>query len=338
MRWLAVIVCLSGCRVGIRDHLEIPARTSNVATLALFADDDAVRRQLRDGLQRDPHIRLLEDDVSPPDHCRWSRTHGAELYTVASGDKLTTYESETCTIVPNANSFAALAERVRETSGHLPEALTVDEEARLVGDRIDGFYAVYRHGKYRGELKRAGEYVTPLYWPMELELGDTLVERGQRRFIEVGVDFVAALWTERSLYQEAAGVGAHVRYYSLDGGLQFGVQADALAPLMYGDNVILVTGEVGWGMRVSPGLLVALNAGVGRANLFEISDVDTPSYEAWALLPSVRVQTFVTTRVHAALDLGLAIFNYGGHPDDYGELIPTRARAPISRITVGIDL
>lgn len=173
---------------------------------------------------------------------------------------------------------------------------------------------------------------------MELELGDRLVERGQRRFIEVGVDFVAALWTERSLYQEAAGLAAHVRCYSLDGGLQLGLQADALAPLMYGDNVILITGEVGWGMRVNPGLLIALNAGVGRAHLFTISDVDTPSYDAWVLLPSVRVQTFVTTRVHASLDLGLAIFSYGGHLDDYGELHPTKARAPISRITVGIDL
>lgn len=40
------------------------------------------------------------------------------------------------------------------------DKVTVDNEGRLLGPAPDGYYAVYRHGKYRGELKRAGEYVT----------------------------------------------------------------------------------------------------------------------------------------------------------------------------------
>lgn len=250
--------------------------------------------------------------------------HTAASYT------LTTYESATCKPIPQLEAkfsarvggeeeqsrpeaLATLAERVRAKSLQLPEQVTIDSEGRIVGDAPDGFYAVYRQGKYRGYVERRGEYLTPRYFPMELQPGDTLVQRGRRKFAELAFDLTAS----RLDGKFAAGPGVHLRHYALDGGFQVGLGADAL--LGSGSQMNLLNGELGYGVPIAPGFLASANVSFGFAIRIDgdVSKTDP------AITPMLRLQTFLTTWWFVAVEAGVLISD---------------EKAPISRVTVGFDL
>jgi hypothetical protein len=246
---------------------------------------------------------------------------------------LTTYDTATCKPVPQLDAkfsalaggdeeqskpeaLANLAERVRAQSKQLPDQITLDAEGRIVGDARDGFYAVYRQGEYRGYVERRGEYLTPRYFPMELQPGDTLVERGRRKFLELAFDFTASRVADRF----ATGGGMHLRHYKLDGGFQFGIGVDGLVA-SGGRTLKLITGELGYGLPIAPGFVASANVGFGWAirTVTEFSKGETDD----ALTPMLRVQAFLTTWWFVAVEAGVIL---------------SEERSPISRITAGFDL
>lgn len=366
----------------------VPARRSNVTTLALFAKDDTAKGLAREVLARDSHITLVEGDAPDSEQCSWAAAHGAELYAVAYVDAgysssfqctkysgglldkheecvdghetdqhtsasytLTTYDAATCKEVPRLTAkfsarapgeeeqskpeaLANLTERVRMKSEALPDQVTIDEQGRLAGDAHDGFYALYRNGQYRGYVKRHGESVTPMYWPMEVEPGDTLVERGRRKFLELAFDFTASK-IEGAF---AAGAGVHLRHYSLDGGFQFGVGADWFTKSADNGTMTLVQGEVGWGIPIVPGVVMSANLAMGRATLSKDGlgeNGNGVADAALAVTPLIRVETFLATWFFVAVDAGVLVTGDFELPT---VVAPISQRAAISRITAGFDL
>lgn len=218
-------------------------------------------------------------------------------------------------------------------------AVTINANGEVVGNARDGYYALYRKRKYRGDVERSGEFLKPMYSFVDIEPGDVLAETEHRRFVETGVDFVTTRFNDNSKQRWMAGAGLHLRYYSLAGGLQLGVQAAAVTPLRPGaaSSVVFVTPQLGWGVSIGHGLVLSANVGVGRAMVLYSFD-GSRDYEVNFVEPSFRLQASLTTWLYATLDAGVAIFEYGGRVDDFGILIPYEVRAPISRITAGFDL
>ncbi len=370
MRALAALLFLVGCRFSWGTHLGVPARPSNVTTLALFAKDGAAKNLAKEVLSRDPHIALLDADAPDAEQCRWAAAHGAQMYAVAYVDagydstfkctkteggiltkheecvdgyetnqhtsasySLTTYDAATCKEIPRLTArfsatalgeeaqskpeaLATLAERVRMKSQALPDQVTIDAQGRLVGDAHDGFYAVFRAGQYRGYVRRDGDDLTPMYCCFEPQPGDTLVERGRRKFLEFALDVTASRTDSRF----AMGGGAHLRHYKLDGGFQWGIGADGL--VASGDrNLKLVTAELGWGLPIAPGFVASANLGVGWAVHYDGDNIKSETESAFT--PMLRVQTFLTTFVFVSMEAGV-LFADGP--------------APISRVTAGFDL
>jgi hypothetical protein len=246
---------------------------------------------------------------------------------------LTTYDATTCKEIPRLTArfsarapgeeeqskpeaLATLAERVRMQSQALPDQVKLDEQGRLVGDAHDGFYAVFRAGQYRGYVRRDGDDLTPMYCCFEPEPGDTLVERGRRKFLELALDFSASRVSSRFM----AGGGLHLRHYKLDGGFQFGFGADGMAG---SDSRMLklITAELGWGIPIAPGFVASANLGFGWAirYAFEFSKGETDD----ALTPMLRVTTFLTTFIWVSMEAGV---------------IFSEERSPVSRISAGFDL
>ena len=246
---------------------------------------------------------------------------------------LTTYDASTCKEIPRLTArfsatalgeeeqskpeaLATLAERVRMKSQALPDQVTIDAQGRLVGDAHDGFYAVFRGGQYRGYVRRDGEDLTPMYCCFEPQPGDTLVERGRRKFLELAFDFSASRVASRF----ATGGGIHLRHYKLDGGFQWGIGADGMVGS--GSRMLkLITAELGWGMPIAPGFVASANLGFGWAIRYvdEFAKGETDD----ALTPMLRVQTFLTTFVWVSMEAGV---------------IFSEERSPISRISAGFDL
>jgi hypothetical protein len=316
-------------------------------TVLLFADNDAARRTGREGLQHDLHIQLLVDDLPESTRCNWSLERGAKLFVVitASGAdyELVTYDAQRCRAIPRLSAKfrdpetpTSLAADLSAQSARMPALLTLDDKGLVHGDVHDGFYSVHRRGKYMGDVKRRGEFLMPMYWPLDVESGDVFIERSQRQFVDLGLDAIAGWFSDRAPARSRSGAGVHLRYYSIDGGVQFGIQAEGFDAARSGYSFILTTGELGWGLRMTPGLVVSANLGIGRT--FVLGADQLPDYNVWAFVPTIRLQTFVTRRVHASLDAGVAAFDYGFKYDDYGTASSFKVRAPISRITVGIDL
>lgn len=151
---------------------------------------------------------------------------------------------------------------------------------------------------------------------MDLQPGDTLVQRGRRKFLELAFDFTAS----RVHGSFATGGGTHLRHYTLDGGFQFGIGVDGL--VASGSKTLkLITGELGWGYPIAPGFVASANVGVGWAirTAGEFTKGETDD----ALTPMLRLQTFLTTYVFVSIEAGIIL---------------SEDRSPISRITVGFDL
>jgi len=265
-------------------------------------------------------------------HDECEEGHETNQHTTASY-ALVWYDAATCTELPHLaakfsatapgeeaqskpEALARLAETVRMKSQALPDQVTMDAQGRLTGDAHDGFYAVYRAGQYRGYVRRDGEDLVPMYCCFETQPGDTLVERGRRKFLELALDFSASRIASRFV----AGGGIHLRHYKLDGGFQFGFGADGMAG---SDSRMLklITAELGWGIPIAPGFVASANVGFGWAirYAFEFSRGETDD----ALTPMLRVQTFLTTVVWVSMEAGVVF---------------SEERSPISRISAGFDL
>jgi hypothetical protein len=240
-------------------------------------------------------------------------------------------------------ALSTLGERVMKTPD-LPDQLKVADTGRLEGDVHDGYYALYRDREYSGyvRVKHAGtprEQMRPLYCCIRPRAGDTLVERGRRRFLELAVDatgaYISSVGDTRAGF--AAGPGAHLRYYSVDGGLQLGANVEALISANGPVSLSLVTGEIGWGIAVAPGFVITANVGVGRASLHvggAGENGNTLSDATVHVLPTLRLQTMLATWWYVGLDAGVALTGTFQAPN----LGPASLVMPIGRLYLGFDL
>jgi hypothetical protein len=188
VRLLALLVCVAGCRFSWGNHLGVPARQSNVTTLALFAKDDAARGLAKEVLSRDGHITLIEGDVPDSEQCPWAAAHGAEMYAVAYVDagydstfkctktegglfskheecvdgyetdkhtsahySLTTFDATTCKEIPRLTAkFSATALGEEEESK--PEALaTLARRVRIKSEQLPDQVKLDAQGRLVGD-------------------------------------------------------------------------------------------------------------------------------------------------------------------------------------------
>lgn len=243
-------------------------------------------------------------------------------------------------------ALAKLAERAPAKAEALPDQVTFDAQGQLAGETRDGFYALYRDGAYRGyvELEGAGtaeQTVQPMYFPMKIRAGDALVARGRRKFLDLALDGALGTMTVGGERDVAVGIGAHVRHYKLDGGLQLGFGVDLLGSAQADSNVMLVTPEIGWGLPIAPGFVASANLGLGftRGNQVTAADIVVTAYEPHAIA-TARVQSFLTTWFYVTADVG---FVYTGMLDNWdgigqGEGRAMAMRSPIARLYAGFDL
>jgi hypothetical protein len=230
-------------------------------------------------------------------------------------------------------ALAKLASAVRAKAEGLPEQAFIGPDGRVVADEPhDGTYALYEDGAYAGyvTVTNAGtpaERIHPLYCCIAPGPGDALVERGRRKFLDLALTGVFSIGPHFT----GPGVGAHVRHYALDGGLQLGVGGDLVTSSDYA--IALVTGEVGWGFPIAPGFVVSPNVGVGWAQVGPRGDTTGSRDVAAQVTPRVRVQTFLATWWYAALDVGYVVT---GAIPSVG--LTDTQRATILRLNLGFDL
>jgi hypothetical protein len=185
---IALLVGLVGCRLSWTPHMGVPARQSNVTTLALFAKDDAARGLAKEVLSRDGHITLIEGDVPDSEQCGWAAAHGAQMYAVAYVDagydstfkctkteggifskheecvdgyetdkhtsasySLTTYDATTCKEIPRLTArFSATALGEEEQSK--PEALaTLAQRVRAKSEQLPDQLTLDAQGRLVGD-------------------------------------------------------------------------------------------------------------------------------------------------------------------------------------------
>jgi hypothetical protein len=230
-------------------------------------------------------------------------------------------------------ALAKLAAAVRAKSAGLPEQAHIGGDGRVVADEPhDGYYALYQDSAYSGYVKLTGvgtraERIQPLYCCIAPGPGDALVQRGRRKFLDLALTGVFSIGPHFT----GPGVGAHVRHYALDGGLQLAAGGDLITSSDYA--VALVTGEVGWGFAIAPGFVISPNVGVGWAQVGPRGDTMGSRDVAPQITPRVRLQTFLATWWYAALDAGYAVT---GAIPSLG--LTDMQRALILRLDLGFDL
>ena len=243
------------------------------------------------------------------------------------------------------DALAKLTQRVPLDSEGIPDQVTIEPDGRLAGETRDGFYALYRGGHYRGYVKlsaagTSSQALQPMYFPLSPSPGDALVARGRRKFVDLALDAVIGTLSYGGERKLAGGMGAHVRHYKLDGGLQYGFGADYVASVATKSNVFLFTPELGWGVPIAPGIVLSANLGVGfaRANQVDMSDELHTAYAGHAIA-TARVQTFLATWFYVTGDVGYVL---SGTFDDWDGTGPSATemsmRSPIVRIYAGFDL
>ncbi|HEY5928422.1 MAG TPA: hypothetical protein VIV11_42340, partial [Kofleriaceae bacterium] len=245
-------------------------------------------------------------------------------------------------------ALAKLGAKVPAKAEGLPDQIMIGADGRVVGEATDNYYALFRGGDYRGYVRVRGagtqaEQLRPMYFPMAPQPGDALVRRGRRKFVDLALDGAIASLTFDGSRHIAGGIGAHVRHYTLDGGLQYGFGADLLGSVATNTNVFLFTPELGWGVPIAPGFVASANVGVGFARgkqvIASMNDMLTNAYAAH-VIATARVQTFLTTWFYVTVDAG---YVYTGTFDDWngtgiGAARPMSMRSPIARIYAGFDL
>ncbi|HEX5060038.1 MAG TPA: hypothetical protein VFV99_11795 [Kofleriaceae bacterium] len=278
---------------------------------------------------------------------------------------LDVYEVKTCEKVPALSqkmtahaqgpeeqskpaALASLGAQVPAKSEGLPDQIAIDANGRIAGDARDGYYALFRDGHYRGYVRARdpgtpAESLRPMYCCLSPQPGDALVARGRRKFLDLAVDGVIGQLTFDGERKIAGGIGAHVRHYALDGGLQYGFGVDYLGSVATKSNIFLFTPEVGWGIPIAPGFVVSANLGVGfaRANqVIESMNDAVPWSLTGHVVPSARVQTFLTTWFYLTGDVGFAFTGTfdSWESDGAPAARPMTMRSPIVRLYAGFDI
>jgi hypothetical protein len=231
-----------------------------------------------------------------------------------------------------------LTEAAPRLTYDLPDQVVVLPDGRVVGN--DGQYAVFRGGAYRGYARVDDGEVSPMMLGLRPRPGDVLSKRGPRRFLDAAAAVELASITFDGSRELAPGVGAQLRYYSLDGGLQLAGGID-----LYGGldaHVTTYGGEVGWGVAIATGLVLSANVGggVARARQFIPHTSDSfPSARVLVLDTTARLQTFLATFLYVTVDLGYVHTRSfdGWHGSLATDPRPVSLRSPFARLSVGLD-
>lgn len=272
---------------------------------------------------------------------------------------LDVYEVANCTNVPWVNVSkdawargekavslpAAEAQLLREMDTAkvpFPDQLGIAANGRVVNaDRQgDGLFALFRGGKFRNLVRITGvgtqtETIEPLECCVTPSAGDALVRRGGYRYLELAVPINTALLTRDNTREAVWGIGAHLRYYPIEGGFQASLGADLTGNSA--QRIVLFSGEVGWGIRSGRRLFLSANVGggVGRA------DEAVPAFGQIAFAPhaiaNVRVIAHLIRWLYVGADLGyLHSATYDDWTGDGAAVADDLAfRTPFARVFLG---
>lgn len=195
--------------------------------------------------------------------------------------RVATYDTHDCHEVSSASAqlaawqpgngdevrTAAEAEVLAETQVALPtfpDQVTVDATGRITGDE-GGFYAVFRDHAYRGTMqvrdpKAPVKMLTCCFTPAP---GDKLVKRGRIEQLSLDPSLTFTQLDVRGSQHFAIGIGAHLRYYKMDGGLELSFDTDIVTASAANGDAAPFIGAVGWGLRPASWLRVSAHAGGG---------------------------------------------------------------------------
>ncbi|HEX5060039.1 MAG TPA: hypothetical protein VFV99_11800 [Kofleriaceae bacterium] len=362
MRLLLLLVLFAGCRAGFYSWQVAPPNSAPKIKIALNAVDANASGVARPVLQQIGRVQIF--DVAPIVRdrlatectnescqlaiaCQWSTQHGATYYARASvaatagAYVLDVYDVNGCKRVPalsqelGGQAQPAHAEPEGQPPGQtppVPEQPTIGKNG-IEGAPGDGYYALFRGNKYLGEVhvRDAGspdEKVRAMHYGTKPMVGDLLDPRGIRRFVDVALSAGAA-W---AFSEPMLGLGAHLRFYSFEGGLQVGFTGELL---FHDDDFVGVfTGEVGYGWPIAPGLILSGNLGAGTVTThYYRPELEFPlGGRGSQLTPLVRLQTFFVGSYYATLDVGVIL------TDDADKLDLPAAQIPFLRLSLGADV
>jgi hypothetical protein len=223
-----------------------------------------------------------------------------------------------------------------------PDQIRIVANGRVVTtDRQgDGLFTLFRGGKFRNLVRITGggtqpETIEPLECCVTPSAGDVLVRRSGYQYLELAVPINTALLTRDNTREAVWGIGAHLRYYPLEGGFQASLGADLTGNS--GQRIVLFSGEVGWGIRFGRRLFLSANVGggVGRA------DEAVPAFGQIAFAPhaiaNVRVIAHLIRWLYVGADLGyLHSATYDDWTGDGAAVADDLAfRTPFARVFLG---
>lgn len=230
-----------------------------------------------------------------------------------------------------------------------PDQIHIGPSGGIIGsDARDGFYAVYRGSHYLGgaDVRGAGtasERVTALRCCFTPSAGDALVARGRTHHLELALEGVVGSLTFDGDRRLAIGGGLHVRYFPLDGGFRFGAGFDWIGNGAVDATALLVTPEIGWGIRPAPAWHLSANLGAGMARAQQViagmNDAAPLAITAHAIA-TLRAQLQLDSWWYVAGDAG---YVYSGtfdkwDGDGFAAARPMSVRSPVLRLVAGVDL